>query len=133
MWLKITSGGHVDMQVSISTVVIIQIITESYFFNGVKKAHKAKHIKHFWTFDHSVLGSKGRYVYCHVCLLVFSKYIWPNVYNTEEVIWGKDTLIVVLKVWSGTTSSGKLLEVQVLSPHPPHLMKSSGKEERSVF
>ena len=46
------------------------------------------------------------YVYCHVCLLVFSKCIWPNVYNTEEVIWGKDTLIVVLKVWSGTTSSG---------------------------
>ena len=27
MWLKITLGGHVDMQMYISTVVIIQIIT----------------------------------------------------------------------------------------------------------
>lgn len=86
-----------------STVVIIQKITDSYFFNGVKKAHKAKHMKDFWTFDHSVLGSEGMYFYCHVCLLVFSRCIWPNVYYTEEVIWGKDTLIVVLKVWSRTT------------------------------
>ena len=110
-----------------------QKITDSYFLSGVKKAHKAKHLKDFWTFDHSVLGSEGMYFYCHVCLLMFSKCIWPNVYNIEEVIWGKDTLIVVLKVWSRTASSGNLLEVQILSPHPPHLMKSSGKEERSVF
>ena len=66
-------------------------------------------------------------------------HIWPNVYNSEEIIFRKDTFTVVLKVWSriSTASSGNLFEMQVplkiLSPNPPHLMKSPGKEKHFVF